>query len=81
MRVLTTNLVGVTFDHGEVHDLSVEFLKVAEGEGASAGVSALAAGLTLGRLLSPSPLGVEDEADWLEAVMTFTGAYFADGES
>jgi hypothetical protein len=81
MQILSTDLSSVTFNHGEIHHLSVEFLRFLHESDVSVGDGALASALTLGRLMSPVKLTEEAERQFLEALMSFVGAFFVEGEA
>lgn len=70
----------LSFDHGEVHNLSVEVLKTLSTTEASAGDAALACFLSAGRVLAGKKLTEEEELRFLHASIEWVGAYFADGE-
>lgn len=69
----------ITFDMEEVHELSVDYLSMLEEDGVKMGLGAVAAALSLGRLVCPRMLEPQEEMAFIQAIMEFAGMYFAEG--
>lgn len=80
-NVSTQILTRVEFDFEELHELSLVLLKSLEESGVTEGVASLALALSLGRLLSPErPMEEPAELAYIQAAITWSGAFFAEGE-
>lgn len=77
--IQSNNSAMVTFDHEEVHAVSVDLLKLLELQGVSVGVAASALGMSLGRLSSLTPLSADEEITFVQALFDWLGAYYAEG--
>lgn len=70
----------VEFDFDELHELSMTLLRQLEDAGVTEGVASLALALSLGRLLSPErPMEEDVELAYIQAALTWSGAFFATG--
>lgn len=69
----------VTLDFGEVHNNSVDLLKLLENNDVEISEGAAALGLSFGRLMSPDPMTDEGEIMFIQALFEWAGAYFAEG--
>lgn len=69
----------IEVSYGEVHNLSVDFLKHIQSSNTDGAVAAVAAILTAGRILSSEVLTEDAEVAYIQAAMDWLGLYFADG--
>lgn len=79
MDILTDNLVRTEFNFEEVHSLSMDLLSFMEENNVLVGVGAVAAMLTVGRLLEPD-MSVDEEVRFIQDAMQWAGMRVVDGE-
>lgn len=70
----------MTFNLTEVHNTSVGLLTYLEEQETPVGLSAVALLMSIGRLLSPTPMSDEQEIAFIKDALDWGGAYFAEGE-
>jgi ABC-type molybdate transport system permease subunit len=73
-------MMGIEFDMQEAHNLSIDFLQYLESEDCVVGMGAVVAALTLGRLLSPKSLSMDEELAFVQAMVEFGATFFVSGE-
>ena len=64
-----------TVDYNEVHEVSVELLKMLQMSGSSVSVGASALALSLGRCLTPNPMSDDEEIKFVQDALEWTGMY------
>jgi hypothetical protein len=76
---MTSPLTKITVDMEEVHDMSVDLLEFFQQTDTNVGVGILALIMTVGRLMSPTVMEEDEEANFIQAVMEYCGMCFAGG--
>ena len=79
LTIQSPTSVSVTFDLGEVHNVSVGLLTTLEANSIQVGIAAAALGLSMGRLIAPTRMEEAEEVTYLEALFDWVGAYFVEG--
>ena len=74
-------LTKLEFDMEEAHNLSLLLLETLEGEECEIGLGAIVMALTMGRLLSPKRLSVDEEIAFIQAMLELSATYFTTGEA
>lgn len=63
----------------DAHNLSVSLLEHLEEEDCEVGMGAIVCALSLGRLLSPNRLSMEEEINFIQSAIEFAATYFTSG--
>lgn len=72
-------LTQIEFDMGDAHNLSVSLLENLEEDDCDVGTGAIVCALSIGRLLSPKKLSMEEEIAFIQATLEFAATYFTSG--
>jgi len=71
--------VRVSFDMDEIHELSLDLIHFLEQDDVEVGEAALAFALSLGRVLSPTPMEMEEQIAFTKAALEWAQCYFVQG--
>lgn len=71
-----SSLTKVSVDAQEVHELSVELMHFLEESHAEVGTGIFALAMTLGRLVAPRILQEDEELEFIQNLMEYSGLYF-----
>lgn len=69
----------LSYDFKEVHTVSVGLLSALDANDVPVGLGAAGAALTFGKLMAPGALSNEEQAQFLNDLMEWVGAYFTEG--